>query len=98
MFDLLVVDELELGRVPQRQRTSELAAQESRGAIQALRHFLGRVLARRTARRRCARVDMSGATLTGGDRDVADARIAHFARHQRRQDALHLAFDAGEAL
>src|SRR5262245_29834192 len=33
-----------------------------------------------------------------GQRNVADAGVAHFARYQRRQDALHLAFDAGEAL
>src|SRR5688572_2703392 len=45
VFDLLVVDELELRRVPQLQGTAKLAAQESRCARQALAHFLGRVFA-----------------------------------------------------
>ena len=84
--------------MPQRQRAPDLAAQESGGAIQALGHFIGRVLVAERHEEHTARVDMSGATFTGGERDVADARIAHLARHQRRQHALHLAFDACQAL
>ena len=44
VFDLLVVDELEFRRVPQLQRASELAAQESRGAIQPFADLFRRVL------------------------------------------------------
>src|SRR5690349_9605736 len=44
MFDLLVVDELELGRMAQRERAADLTAQESGGAIQPLAHLFRRML------------------------------------------------------
>ena len=97
VLDLLVVDELELGSVAQRQRTSDCATQKARSAVQSFRHFFRRVLARER-HEEDARSRHIRRHAHRGDRDVADARIAHFARHQRRQHALHLALDATQTL
>ena len=92
-LDAFIEHELEPRRMPQPQAPSELPAEKTRGVREALPYLRGG-MERRERREEHARTPHVRSDAHRGHGDVADARILHLARDQRREHALDLGLDA----